>query len=289
MDVEALLQSVVRFSNFMTARLLVAGVVFYVLAGFVPIGNATEGFLPSMDLLNGVVQNYQNIFDTLGVSDVAIFLILFIFVTTIHITYVMFESIGYYLPPTIVPASGWAAIDDITHKAFETLRVARGEEHTEEENQRLYEFSKKLRAIEVESDEYTKNKVQATLSTFRISKTFVVLSLAVWLYAELSSSYSGNPHYLLIVFATALVTTALSALSIFRMNYIRISRLRANIIAELLEFSRIWVDEEHQRKIAADCVPKGNAKPATLAVAVPVFGTLDVLVKDLRNWRSRRI
>lgn len=288
MDVEALLQGVVRFSNFMTSRLLVAGVVFYVFAGFVPIGNATEGFLPSMDLLNGVVQNYQNIFDTLGVSDVAIFLILFIFVTTIHLTYSMFESIGYYLPPTIVPASGWAAIDDITHKAFEILRVARGEEHTEEENQRLYEFSKKLRGIEVDSDEYTKNKVQGTLSAFRISKTFVVLSLAVWLYAELWGGYSGNPHYLLIVFATALFTAILSAFSIFRMNYVRISRLRTNIIAELLEFSRIWVDEEHQRQIAASCVPKGASKPATLAVAVPVFGTLDVLVKDLRNWRSRR-
>lgn len=288
MDVEALLQGVIRFSNFMTSRLLVAGVVFYVLAGFVPIGNATEGFLPSMDLLNGVVQNYQNIFDTLGVSDVAIFLILFIFVTTIHLTYVMFEAIGYYLPPNIVPASGWAAIDDITHKAFETLRVARGEEHTEEENQRLYEFSKKLRAIEVESDEYTKNKVQGTLSAFRISKTFVVLSLAIWLYAELAGGYSGNPHYLLIVFVIALATTAISALSIFRMNLIRINRLRADIIAELLEFSRIWVDEEHQRQVAADCVPRGLAKPATLAVAVPVFGTLDVLVKDLRKWRSRR-
>lgn len=288
MDVEALLQGVVRFSNFMTSRLLVAGVVFYVFAGFVPIGNATEGFLPSMDLLNGVVQNYQNIFDTLGVSDVAIFLILFIFVTTIHITYVLFEAIGYYLPPTIVPASGWAAIDNITHKAFETLRVARGEEHTEEENQRLYEFSKKLRSIEIESDEYTKNKVQGTLSAFRISKTFVVLSLAVWLYAELSGTYSGNPHYLLIVFVVAVTVTVISALSIFRMNYVRISRLRASIIAELLEFSRIWVDEDHQRQIASDCVPKGTIRPATMAVAVPIFGTLDVLVKDLRNWRSRR-
>ena len=70
----------------MTSRLLVAGVAFYVLAGFVPIGNASEGFLPSVDLLNGVVQNYQNIFDTLGVSDFAILLILFIFLTTIHLT-----------------------------------------------------------------------------------------------------------------------------------------------------------------------------------------------------------
>ena len=289
MDVELLLQGVIRFSNFMTSRLLVAGVAFYVLAGFVPIGNASEGFLPSVDLLNGVVQNYQNIFDTLGVSDFAILLILFIFLTTIHLTYVMFESIGYYLPPAIIPLSGWAAIDEITHKGFETLRIARGTEHTEEENQRLYEFSKKIRDIEVASAEDTKSRVQGSLAAFRISKAFVLVSLGLWIYAEISDAYLGNPNYLLLIFAIALLTAMLSALSIFRMNHVRINRLREDVSAELLEFSRLWVDEEHQRKIALACVPRGKVKPATWAVIVPVFGTLDALVKDLRSWRARRI
>lgn len=289
MDVELLLQGVIRFSNFMTSRLLVAGVVFYVIAGFVPMGNTSEGFLPSMDLLNGVVQNYQNIFDTLGVSDFAILLILFIFLTTIHLTYVMFASIGHYLPPAIIPVSGWMAIDEITHKGFETLRVARGEEHTEEENQRLYEFSKKMREIEVASDEYTKTKVQGSLAAFRISKAFVLFSLGLWIYAEISDAYLGNPNYLLLIFAIALLTAMLSALSIFRMNHVRINRLREDVSAELLEFSRIWVDEEHQRKIALECVPDGNVKPVSWAVIVPVFGTLDALVKDLKNWRARRV
>ncbi len=289
MDVEALLQGVIRFSNFMTSRLLVAGVVFYVISGFVPMGNATDGFLPSVDLLNGVVQNYQNIFDTLGVSDFAILLILFIFLTTIHLTYVLFESVGYYLPPAIVPLAGWTAIDDITHKAFETLRVARGEEHTEEENQRLYEFSKKLRGIEVESDERTKAEVQGPLAAFRISKAFVVFSLGVWLYAMWSRHYAGNTTYLLMILLISLVTVAFSALSIFRMNHVRINNLREDVCAEILEFSRIWVDEEHQRRIALDCVPTNKLRPASWTVVVPVFGTLDGLMKDLRRWRSRRI
>lgn len=289
MDVELLLQGVIRFSNFMTSRLLVSGVVAYVLAGFMPLGNATEGFLPSVDLLNGVVQNYQNIFDTLGVSDFAILLILFIFLTTIHLTYVAFESLGFYLPPAIVPLSGWTAIDDITHKAFETLRVARGTRHTEEENQRLYDFSKKLREIEVASDDYTKGKVQGTLAAFRISKTFVVFSLVVWIYAMVSGAYGGNKNYLLMILLVSLITVGLSALSIFRMNHQRINALREDVAAEILEFSRIWVSEEHQRKIAMDCVPTKELKPAAWAVVVPVFGTLDALMKDLRSWRSRRM
>lgn len=289
MDVELLLQGVIRFSNFMTSRLLVSGVVFYVLSGFIPLGNATDGLLPSVDLLNGVVQNYQNIFDTLGVSDFAILLILFIFLTTIHLAYVMFESIGYYLPPAIVPLSGWTAIDDITHKSFQTLRVARGEEHSEEENQRLYEFSKKLREIEVASDDYTRNKVQGTLATFRIAKTFVVLSLVVWVYSLFSGDYGNNKNYLLMILLASLITVGFSALSIFRMNHVRINKLRESICAEILEFSRIWVDEEHQRKIALDCVPTNKLKPASWAVTVPVFGTLDALMHDLRRWRSRRL
>jgi hypothetical protein len=288
-DVELFLQGVIRFSNFMTSRLLVSGVVFYVLSGFVPLGNASEGFLPSIDLLNGVVQNYQNIFDILGVSDFALLLILFIFLTTIHLIYVGFENLGFYLPPAIIPLSGWMAIDDITWKAFQTLREARGEEHTEEENQRLYEFSKKLRQIEVDSDDRTREKIQGTLAAFRISKTFVAFSLAVWIYTQVSGAYAGNKNYLLMIFVVSAITAMLAALSIFRMNHQRINNLREDVVAEILEFSRIWCGEEHQRKVAMDCVPTKELKPASLAVVVPVFGTLDALMKDLRNWRTRRL
>ena len=55
---------------------------------------------------------------------------------------------AYVVIPRNLPGTGPAYLG-VAHKAFETLRVARGEEHSEEENQRLYEFSKKLRAIEV--------------------------------------------------------------------------------------------------------------------------------------------
>ena len=131
----------------MTSRLVVSGLFFYVLAGFTDIGSRTEGFLPNADLLNEVVQNYQTIFDVLGVSDFALLLIFFLFLTTIHLLYVVFNRIGQYLPPAIVPLSGWEAINDVTLTAFDILRDARGEEHTDEENQRLYYFKKKLREM----------------------------------------------------------------------------------------------------------------------------------------------
>src|SRR5690606_24338176 len=101
MDVDGLLQSVIRLANFMTSRLVVSGLVFYVLSGFTDIGSTSEGFLPNADLLNEVVANYQNIFDVLGVADFALLLIFFLFLTTIHLLYVAFKRIGEYLPPAI--------------------------------------------------------------------------------------------------------------------------------------------------------------------------------------------
>src|SRR5690606_10184172 len=122
-------------------------------SGFTDIGSVREGFLPNLDLLNNVVANYQNIFSILGVSEFGLLLLFFLFVTAIHLTYVAFERVGAYIPPAIVPLSGWQAIEDLTKPTFEVLREARGEEHTDPENQRLFEFSRKLEAIDAANEE----------------------------------------------------------------------------------------------------------------------------------------
>lgn len=288
MDVEQLLQGVIRFSNFMTSRLLVSGVAAYVLSGFIPLGNETEGFLPSIDLVNGVVQNYQNIFDTLGVSDFAILLILFIFLTTIHLIYTTFNAIGRYLPPAILPVSGWVAVERVTAKPFETLRKARGEEETEEENQRLYEFKQRLRAMEKISREAYRERLERRYETFRVAKAFVLLSLLVWVYVMIFGGFSGSPSMLLAIFAIALAVAFLTGFSLLRANQDRIFKLRRSLVAEIIEFSTIWTDQDHQRQVAEDCMGDKELRAASLAVIVPVFGTLDSFRAELRRWRRRR-
>lgn len=240
MDVEGLLQSVIRFSNFMTSRLVVSGVVFYVISGFTDIGSTTEGFLPNADLLNQVVQNYQTIFDVLGVSDFALLLIFFLFLTTIHLLYVIFNRIGEYLPPAIIPLSGWEAIDDVTLTAFDILREARGEEHTDEENQRLYEFKKKLREIEQTTEAKYHNEIEGVSAAFRIAKTFILFSLCAWLYALLSGGYTGDMSILLAILGLSVLTALYTAFAIFRANYERTAMLRQEVIGQFLEFARIW-------------------------------------------------
>jgi len=290
MDVEGLLQNVIRFSNFMTSRLVVSGLVFYVASGFTEIGNASEGFLPDLELLNQVVQNYQTIFDVLGVSDFALLLILFMFLTTIHIIYVVFERIGQYLPPAILPLPGWSAIDEMTLKAFDILGEARGEEHTDEENQRLYEFKKKLREIEQEIEDKYRSELEGINSGFRIAKTFILFSGLAWAYAMVSGSYTGDPTFLLVIFGLSMLTALYAAFSIFRANHSRIINLREDVVVQFLGFARIWLTPHYQERMASVCQSAGHQfRSANFAVVVPIYGTLDALIKDIRSRRPRRL
>lgn len=288
MDVDGLLQSVIRFSNFMTSRLVVSGIVFYVLSGFTPIGSTTEGLLPDLDLLNEVVQNYQTIFDVLGVSEFALLLIFFLFLTTIHLLYVAFKRIGDYLPPAVLPLSGWDAIDDVTLTAFDILREARGEEHTDEENQRLYLFKKKLHEIEQATEAEFRDEIQGVSAAYKISKAIIVFALAAWVYAVLSGTYTNDLTILVAVAACATITALYAAFAIFRSNYERIGRLRHDVIQQFMEFARIWAPSEYQERVAAACAPSRNLKPAQFVVNVPVYGTLDELMADFRRVREAR-
>jgi uncharacterized membrane protein len=287
MDVEGLLQSVIRFSNFMTSRLLVAGVVFYVASGFTDVGSASEGFLPNADLLNEIVQNYQNIFDVLGVSDFALLLILFVFLTTIHIVYVLFKRIGDYLPPAIIPLSGWEANDDVTLTAFDLLREARGEEHTDEENQRLYNFKKKLREIEQTIDQKYAEETDSMATAYSIAKTFVLFSIAILVVALVSGTYGGDLNILMLIIGLSIATALYTAFGLFRSNFERITAIRHDVIVQFMEFSRIWAPQDYQRRIAEACKPSRDLKPAHFAVLVPIFGTLDQMIEEVRRWRKR--
>jgi hypothetical protein len=288
MDVEGLLQSVIRFSNFMTARLIVSGVFFYVVAGFTNIGSSAEGILPNLELVNQVIANYQTIFDILGVSDFALLLIFFLFLTAIHITYVGFERVGEYIPPAILPLPGWNAIDDLTSTTFDILRDARGEEHSEEENQRLFEFKRKLEEIDAENEVKYEAGLAIVYAAFGISKSFILFALIAWLAALIGGRYSGDTRVLLVILGLSAIVALYTTLSIYRSHTSRINDLRTQVIHQLLGFAGIWLPADHQKRVAETCVPSRDLKPANFQVLVPVYGTLDVLVADMQKWRNKR-
>ena len=287
MDVEGLLQSVVRFSNFMTARLIVSGLVFYVISGFTEIGSTSEGFLPNLELMNSVIQNYQTIFDILGVSDFALLLIFFLFLTAIHITYIAFERIGGYIPPAIVPLPGWTAIEDLTSSTFDILRDARGEEHTEEENQRLFEFRRKLEEIGDTIEAKYKDGLSAIYTAFSVSKSFIIFAFVAWLYAVTFGHYTGDKLLLLIIFGGAVLTALYTTIAIYRSHYQRIEELRTEIIHQLLGFAAIWTLPAYQQRVAEACVPSRDLSPASFEVLMPIYGTFDAFLADMRKWRAR--
>lgn len=286
MDFDGLLQSVVRFSNFMTSRLVVSGLFFYVMSGFVDVGSASEGFLPNLDLLNNVVANYQNIFSILGVSEFALLLLFFLFVTAIHLTYVIFERVGTYIPPAIVPLSGWQAIEDLTKPTFAILREARGEEHTDAENQRLFEFSRKLETIDAANEQRYKDELATTNALFDVSKTFIVFSFLAWVYALVSGRYTGDPVFLLAILSLALATAAITALAIFRRNHDRIEELRTQVANQLLGFATIWTPPEYQARVTEACDNAWSARAASFEILMPVYGTLHAFLNDMRRLRA---
>lgn len=288
MDFDGLLQSVVRFSNFMTSRLVVSGVFFYVMSGFVDIGSASEGILPNLDLFNNVVENYQNIFSILGVSEFALLLLFFLFVTAIHLTYVAFERVGRYIPPAIVPFSGWQAIADLTQPTFEILREARGEEHTDEENQRLFEFSRKLEAIDAANEQRYAEEIASTYAAFRVAKTFIVFSLFAWLYATITGRYTGDPVFLLIILSLSVAIALITALAIFRQHHDRIEELRTQVTHQLLGFASIWTLPEYQQRVSDACEKACTLRPAHFEILMPVYGTFDAFLADLRRLRGHR-
>jgi hypothetical protein len=287
MDFEGLLQSVIRFSNFMTSRLVVSGLFFYVVAGFTDIGSSTEGILPNLDLMNNVIQNYQNIFDILGVSDFALLLIFFLFLTAIHLTYIAFERIGGYIPPAIVPLSGWSAIDDLTASSFVILREARGEEHSDEENQRIFEFSRKLEAINAANEAEYAEELATTYAAYNVSKSFIVFSFGAWVWAVVSGTYSGDTIFLLVMLSLAICTALITTLAIFRAHHGRIDELRTEVTHQLLGFSSIWLPTEHQARMVETTVPSRDLRAASFAVLMPVYGTLEDFKAEIRRWRDR--
>jgi hypothetical protein len=287
MDVEGLLQSVVRFSNFMTARLIVSGLVFYVLSGFTDIGSTTEGFLPDLELLNSVIANYQTIFDILGVSEFALLLIFFLFLTAIHITYVAFERVGDYIPPAIVPLDGWTAIEDLTSSTFDILRDARGEEHSESENQRLFEFRRKLEEIGATVEAKYAEGLATTYAIFRVSKSFIVFTTLTWLYAVASGNYTGDKILLLAILGLSLLTAVYATFAISRAQYERIEELRTEVSHQVIGFAAIWTSPQHQKLVAAACVPSRDLAPASFEVLMPIYGTFDDFVEDLKKWRTK--
>lgn len=289
MDVEGLLQSVVRFSNFMTARLIVSGLVFYVLSGFTDIGSTTEGFLPDLELLNSVIANYQTIFDILGVSDFALLLIFFLFLTAIHITYVAFERVGDYIPPAILPLDGWTAIEDLTSSTFAILRDARGRDHSESENQRLFEFRRKLEEIGDAVEEKYAAGLEATYAVFRVSKSFIVFTTLTWLYAVAAGTYTGDKILLLAILGLSMLTAVYATFAISRAQYERIEELRTEVIHQVNGFAAIWTSPRHQKLVEQACVPSRDLTPATFEILMPIYGTFDDFVDDLKKWRSKPV
>ena len=77
-------------------------------------------------------------------------------------------------------------------------------------------------------------------------------------------------------------------LAIFRAHHQRIEELRTEVTHQILGFSSIWVPVALQQRLVDATVPSRDLHPASFAVLMPVYGTLDDFKPEIRRWRDRQ-
>ena len=58
-------------------------------------------------------------------------------------------------------------------------------------------------------------------------------------------------------------------------------------IHQVIGFAAIWTSPRHQKLVAEACVPSRDLTPASFEVLMPIYGTFDDFVEDLKKWRTR--
>ncbi|MDP3525380.1 MAG: hypothetical protein Q8S27_12430, partial [Hoeflea sp.] len=79
-----------------------------------------------------------------------------------------------------------------------------------------------------------------------------------------------------------------AAFRIFRAHGLRIEDLRHEVSSQFIGFARIWTPPEHQERVVKACVATQNLRSATFAILVPVFGTLESLLLEYRQWSKKK-
>ncbi|MEM6566626.1 MAG: hypothetical protein AAF665_19400 [Pseudomonadota bacterium] len=172
MDVEKIIAGAVRFSNFVTVRLMVFSLLgLFFVPAFRVKGIGIENLQAAFPVLEALLKNYKNTVTALGIDDVAIYLIFFVFITLIHITYALSERTGSWLPIDLVFESA-ESVERVFHHAAATALKDLGTDA---------KTTSALSAALYETHEAHENEWKKLLSfrkeIFNVSKFFLLVSL----------------------------------------------------------------------------------------------------------------
>mmetsp|Transcript_29336 Transcript_29336/g.57075 ORF Transcript_29336/g.57075 Transcript_29336/m.57075 type:complete len:288 (+) Transcript_29336:1722-2585(+) len=99
MDVEKILSGAIRFSGFVSVRLIFASALallfFPVFGG---LNASSEDLMAAFPVVEKLLDTYDKTIEALGIKSVAIYLIFFVFVTFLHLTFAVSVRLGSWLP-----------------------------------------------------------------------------------------------------------------------------------------------------------------------------------------------
>src|SRR5690606_24395715 len=130
--------------------------------------------------------------------------------------------------------------------------------------------------------------VPATDERFNGIENLVCCAVGDWLWAMVTGHDSVDPVLLLVFLGLAIATALITALAIFREHHDRIDTLRREVTHQLLGFAAIWLPAEYQKRVVEACVPSRDLHAANFEVLMPVYGTLDTFLEDMKKLRERR-
>ncbi len=114
-----------------------------------------------------------------------------------------------------------------------------------------------------------------------------MFSILAWFWALISGDYTGDPRLLLVILGVALCTMAVTVLSITRENYERIEDLRLEVSHQLTGFTSIWCPNDYMDRLRAVLADVPTQPATTFKVLMPVYGTLDAFISDMRKLRRK--
>ena len=102
MDIDNLLSSAIKLSSFITTRLLFFLALAVLIAPYFGVTDATSSDIAvSVPILEGLIDQYGRIIDALGIQSVAIYLLFFVFISTLHVCYEAAVLLGSWVPLTL--------------------------------------------------------------------------------------------------------------------------------------------------------------------------------------------
>lgn len=204
MDVDKILSAAVRFSNFVTARLIfgfITGLFVLPLFGF-GLGSANALF-SNLPFFEEALKSYQNTIMALGIDDVAIYLIFFVFITMIHVNYVFCVAIGKAVPISL----NYQSLGNLEFLIWTDINRVMDGQVTQELRK---DIAAAISGISTEIQSLYEDSLSRSLEFFRLAKFTLLAIICIALFTdefangELLAGWGWSAFFSVLVLAVVL-------------------------------------------------------------------------------------